>query len=419
MHIFYQLILLIICLVSHISLAEKELDSSLLKADKVYYDAEESTFKAEKNVEIYVGEYLLEAEKLQYNIKSGTITASDGVKITDKLGRIIHGERVVLKDKLRQGVIDQFTAILKHDMVFAAKRAERLSKDEFVLEKSIFTPCKIYCNAPALWQIKSSQTNINQSDQMVTYKNALFEVYGVPIAYIPYLKYPMPDSDSKSGLLIPTVKKSGLSVPIYLSLQSNMDLTLTPRIAKNYVIFGTQFRHKTLYGDYELNASFGNPQDEKLKKTSSFPSEATQINKNRRFHLFPKGNFIFDKYSWGFDLNVASDKSYLTNYHDIYDPYLTSVLYGNYVMQRNYVSVEALGFQELRDENRVNISFVSPLINTHHTFELNKDSSLLFNTDSNSFIYIDEDNLSIGKSSWNFELAYNHLFHNGQVIDYH
>ncbi len=59
-------------------------------------------------------------------------------------------------------------------------------------------------------------------------------MFGVPIAYVPYMSTPDPTVTRKSGVLPPAYTASqqhsvpGFSVPYFLALAPNYDVTITP-----------------------------------------------------------------------------------------------------------------------------------------------------------------------------------------------
>ena len=78
--------------------------------------------------------------------------------------------------------------------------------------------------------------------------DATVRFLGVPIAYTPWLEFPL-SNERKSGFLTPTLGSSGMrgfdaTVPYYLNLAPNYDATLTPRVmTKRGFQLGAQFRY--------------------------------------------------------------------------------------------------------------------------------------------------------------------------------
>jgi hypothetical protein len=216
---------------------------------------------------------------------------------------------------------------------------------------------------------------------------------------------------------VPSIKNKDLLAPLYLRIKPYADLTVSPRISRHYSIFEAEYRQKTDNGEFKILADFGNPSDKKLKDHQDTVQEK-KIHRNGRFHLKVQGKVDTPNLTnFGYKIDVASDKSYLVNYYNIYDPYLTSEIYGEYAEKRDYTSVKAVGFQELRIDGDSKRSFLTPLINTQHSIPLDDDESVLFNVRSNSLLYTNSDDASLLKTSVKagFRVKYisdlGHIFH--------
>ena len=83
------------------------------------------------------------------------------------------------------------------------------------------------------WAMSTSSVSIDADRRFATARNAVLRVEGVPVAYIPYLKFPVSD-ERASGFLFPSVGRSSGSgidtaVPYYFNIAPNYDATVTPR----------------------------------------------------------------------------------------------------------------------------------------------------------------------------------------------
>ncbi len=98
------------------------------------------------------------------------------------------------------------------------------------------------------WELLARELEINSEEGFGTARGVKLRFKGVPILYAPYFSFPVDDS-RKSGFLTPHIaerERTGLdiTVPYYLNLAPNYDLTLEPRyMSKRGVQVSSDFRY--------------------------------------------------------------------------------------------------------------------------------------------------------------------------------
>ena len=402
--------LLLVYIIVHcpiFSVQGANMDNFMMKANKVLYDEKNDEITATGNIFVFIEGYSVNADRMRYNLKKDVISAEGNVSITNESGKVIHGQEAILRDKLKTGVISEFIIKFNNDSLLASRLARMLNKNRFVLEKSIFTPCKISCNKKPIWQLKSRYTDVNHKKHKVVYKHLFFEVYGIPIIYSPYFSHPMHNAPAQSGILQPRIQNDDFVIPFYFRIKPNLDFTITPRLSNDYTIFNGELRHKIHAGQYEIIGSYGNPILEKANNDS----------RPERYYLFTQGDFSTKNVNYGFDIKRASDKAYLTNYHEIYDSYLASKFYTNTVSRRNYFLLEGFYFQDLRlADSKHKTPLVLPSIQTQNVYNLAEDNSLLLNIRSNVTAYNELRTMQLFRTSLNFELMKNIISKKGHIF---
>ena len=323
-----------------------------MSAENMFYDASAKRVIAEGKVEIYQGESILLADKIIYDQATNEVFAEGNVVLLEVNGTVYYAERARLKDDMRDGVIDQFRVRLSDDSQFAARYAQRVDDNLIILNKAVYSPCNICEGSDPLWQLKASKVTVNQEEEQITYRNARLELYGVPILYTPYLSHPTPDAKRKSGLLLPTYSQSSnlgttFKVPYYVNIAPDKDATLTPWITSNEgLVMEGQYRQKLNDGFLELDGSVTNP---KSRDQFGQVGDGNEL----RGHLFARGTgAIGETTSWGFDVNHASDDTYLRRYDYGYQSTLTSRIYSQHIDGRDFARIQTMAFQglELQDD---------------------------------------------------------------------
>ena len=71
-----------------------------------------------------------------------------------------------------------------------------------------FTPCKTNDGMPPLWCISAATVIHDQQAATITYQDAQFELFGVPVLYTPYFEHADPSVKRKSGFLMPEYSSS-------------------------------------------------------------------------------------------------------------------------------------------------------------------------------------------------------------------
>ena len=337
----------------------------LLFADDVEYDTDANVVTAAGDVRVERGERVLLADRLRYDQTTDQIEAEGNVILLEPSGEAIFADRVSLSGDLKNGVAQQLSARLSDDSVFAAARGRRVDGNRTEMERAVYSPCEI-CPESAfapLWQISARRMIHDETEKTVTYHHAFFELFGLPIAYTPYLSHPDPTVERKSGFLVPSVgsdSELGLMVetPYYFALAPNYDLTLAPIFTtlEGPVLTG-EYRHLTKRGAFDLSGSVTYA-DEAVSNVNEQPDD-----KEVRGHLEGRGRFDYDD-GWGagYDLEVTTDDTYLERYGFSNDNVLENRLYTERIWDRNYFGLNGFGFQGLRpSDDQGLIPIVLPL----------------------------------------------------------
>lgn len=378
----------------------------LLYADQVTYAQELGILKAAGNVEIEQEGRVLEADTVTYNENTDMVTASGHVRLRDTDGTVLFVEYIVLKGDLKEGVAREARVLMRDQSRLAAAQWRRLKEGtQTEFDQASYTPClrcQDHLQDPPLWQIKARQVIKNDDREEVTYLDGQLDFFGVPIAYIPYLKVPL---KRQSGFLIPSVGSSTelgahAGTPYYWVINpedGSQDLTVTPRITtKQGVILSGIYRKRMLTGKFKTDASI-NPTGHPSPQSFS-----TAKGKSVRGHLFLDGAFDVNQH-WrlSFQERQVSDKSYLRtrpffNAPDIAlytsDPVLESRYVAEGFLPRDYLSLEGFHYIGLRDQERFrNTPLVLPVFDYYKSSSGSWGSFMNLNINALS-LYRDEGN---------------------------
>jgi LPS-assembly protein len=302
-------------------------DRLLLEAKEIVYNNDTNTVSAVGDVEINYQGRTLQADRVIYDRNSGRVFAEGNARMIEASGAVITGSRFELTEDFKNGFIDSLrveqTVVQRGAATrtyFTAPRAERIEGEQMVFERGTYTacePCREHPERPPLWQVKAARIIHNNEERTIYYENATIELYGLPIAYMPYFWTPDPTVKRKTGFLTPhyIVSSSlgtGVALPFFWAVAPNMDLTLQPTILSRQGILGqAEWRHRLLTGSYNIRAAGIFQEDE----TAFLKPPLGAQDREFRGSLESTGLFhINERWRWGWDVALMTDKWFLANY---------------------------------------------------------------------------------------------------------
>ena len=335
----------------------------LLRADSVVYDMDKSVVSAEGHVEVDYNNYILNADVVSYDQKTDTVRASGHLSVLSPTGDVAFAKSAVLTSGLRDGVLESFSALIGKNGRLVAARAVRKGGNETIATDGAYTPCKI-CNKPGqrtpVWQVQASRIVHDQLKHRIFFTDAIVRMFGVPVFYAPFFSTADPTVKRQSGLLMPDLGSSStmgtfVSLPLYISLTDSQDMTIAPLITSQagYVLEG-EYRQRWNHGGMWLQAS--GAYDPK--------GGITENQKQYYSSLFGSGRIpLSDNWTTGYDVQLASNDTYLKRYDISNDDRLDSDVFIEGLDGRSRFAITGYFFQGLRASDvRANIPLVLPLI---------------------------------------------------------
>ena len=185
--------------------------------------------------------------------------ASGHVKLTDERGDVTYATNLELTEDFASGFAD---AVQVHDRRPEPAHVRRASSAPTTpspcCSNGVYTACEPCKNHPrsaaAVAGARRARSPRTRTTHTIYFRDAYFDAFGVPVAYIPYFSVADPTVTRQSGFLAPTfVSKSylglGVTTPYFFALAPNYDLTLSPSF---YTMQGpfldAEWRHRTENG---------------------------------------------------------------------------------------------------------------------------------------------------------------------------
>jgi LPS-assembly protein len=349
----------------------------LLEADSLVEERSRGVVTALGNVVLTGEDQIIYADELVYDTVDGRITARGNVRIYTGDEPAQLADEFILDDSFEEGIAYGFATLLENNGRAAAGAAIRRADGAIELSDAYYTACEL-CEdgdeAPT-WRLRAQRVVRDLDDDMVYYRNARFEILGVPALYFPYFAHADPSAERKSGLLMPEVdisNRTGFSYqqPYFWALSDYSDLTIAPRIMTEYAPLLELEYYKRFYsGELRFETSFTYEQE--------FDSDGEFGPDQFRGHVFGDGLFdLSETWRWGFGIQAASEDTYLRRYNYSEAPEETNALffYDKQRMLLNqifsvgrgenfYFDVSALSFDRLEDgfdDDR--LEYVTPFV---------------------------------------------------------
>lgn len=345
-----------------------------LQGDQLLYDKQGNRVIARGNVEIFYNNYILTADEVIYDQNANTLTAVGNVTLKDPSGNVIRADRYTLTDDFRDGFVQSLSIVSKDDTRITAERATRKDGNVTEFESAKFTPCKTRDGMPPLWCLSAGQVIHDQQAATITYYNATFDFFGVPIVYLPFFQHADATVKRKSGFLLPVYSHSDrlgstIEVPYFWAIAPNYDVTIHPRyMTDGGLLYQGEWRHRLEGGQYSIKLAAIDQDSDDLEADDTFRDDL----EGWRGSVKTRG--VFSLASWwklGWDVTIESDDQF-RRYYQLDSVLLTDRVNNIYLRgqsDRNYFAANFYQFGGLLlDDTQEAESRVHPIIDYNVVF---------------------------------------------------
>lgn len=252
-------------------------DGNALRTDKLTYDEPGEVVEAMGHTRLWSGTMFWQGEHARLDMGKDEGTLDNGeYRLTDT-----HGRGTALR--------------IERDM---ARNVTKMRAVSYTTCPSGDTPS---------WELSAKKLYLDHDAEWGSARNAVLRIRGVPVAWTPYISFPLTDR-RKSGLLPPTFggsRDSGMdvTVPYYWNIAPNYDATLAPRfLGTRGLMLGAEGRYLRKDYDGQLSATI-------LPSDNKFDDQDRWLVQYRHNQLFDdeRGRFRID-------FNNVSDKQYLEDF---------------------------------------------------------------------------------------------------------
>jgi LPS-assembly protein len=197
-------------------------------------------------VQMQRGPQWLGTDQLTWRHDSGEFVTQGPVQFQDTGLRLVarQAQGNQNADRIR---LDDVRYQLNQTLGNGVAETATLLGDQGQLTRASFSTCP---PGQRQWEFRASQIKLDQAQAMGSARNVTLRLGGVPVLWLPYLRFPT-DDRRRTGVLAPALgydDRNGVEfeLPIYLNLAPNYDATLKPRLlSRRGLMLGGEFRYLT------------------------------------------------------------------------------------------------------------------------------------------------------------------------------
>ncbi len=352
------------------SMAAQADESTNIEADSAQSpDSEQIDF--EGNVVITKNIQKLTSDKATYNKASSMFNAEGNVIITEP-NMVLKGDTARYQTDERKGRVDNAIYELPARPAQGIADSIRFKPGTIDLDNPTYSTCPV---GDEDWVLSASEMELHTDEGYGEAKHAVMRFKGFPIAYTPYITFPLND-ERKSGFLMPAIGVSDtngfeMATPYYFNIAPDQDATFTPTILSDRGLkLGGEYRYLSENHSGEVYAEWLNDSsyDDNREAAEVALREGTEglgttdpegnvrpddISKNRgAFSLQQRANWQ-NGWSGNVDYNYVTDRYYLDDFgNNLRDKSETHLLRDGQLRYNGSIfnfMARAQGYQELQE----------------------------------------------------------------------
>lgn len=365
-----MLILIISCLWSFfVHSTEANLSADKVSTDTILENGKKQILlNAEGAVVLESSDFTINTEKMTVNNVTKVTTLPEKAKILYHKNEPITIFSDYLTGNPDKKILNGNGISMKSDIVSYKAKTVNFENDIASFQSAKFSTCELLkddgtqCSVP--WNGAASNLEYNYKTKILRAKNFRFNLYGVPVFYLPYLKLNL--NKQKNGLqkfmLITANAQQGVTFD-YLKYTKNYgDFTLRPELYlnQNSQMHISRVHNLSLLHNYtSQDGSTANTSVKIAPNAGTQNSDGTaSTQKVTRYFLQNDINHMSDNSAFVSSLNVASDRFFRQIYNLKFENYLTSsVNYANYTGERFY-NLNATHYRAVTANNQTTIPSV-------------------------------------------------------------
>ena len=375
-----------------------------IQGEDIFYDNKKKViYSNSESVITDINGNKIHTDMFNYSTAKNMFFSQGEIKVVDNRNNKYFFSEIYVDEKKRKIVGSDVKSFFNDPSFKTDKRNEPrfFANSAFIddkgttFEKGIFTSCQNRKGEKCPpWSIQAKKIEHSKAKKTVYYDKAVLKIYDFPIFYFPKFFHPGPTVKRRSGFLFPTLKDNNTvgfsaSVPYFLAISKNRDMTFTPKIyTEENLLVLHEYRHAFENSFLIVDSSYTRGYKETDKHIRTDGS---------RSHLFARFNRDLSKEDSSSNLEVNFQHVSNDTYLKVHDINTVLADKDNHIVKKdinyefqddeNYLSVSAGMFENLtaNDSDKTRFEYSMPNI----LFERNLftgDRAGVFDVRSNAFV---------------------------------
>lgn len=243
-----------------------------ITADTVEYESDRDVYVARGNVVITQPGRSLTADWVAFSSETRQGVATGNV-IVSEAEDLLYADVLSFEiDTLKGIVIEGLLEARASGFEMTGDTIEKTGEETYVFDNGTFTTCRCPEEGRDPWQIHAKTAEIEVGGYATT-RNTTFDILGIPVIWLPWMRYPV-KTERETGFLLPEFSVSGRSgprfgLPFFWAARRNVNVILTP----NYYIergFKPSAEVEYVFGERSYGRIYGTIIDDQDIDANSF-----------------------------------------------------------------------------------------------------------------------------------------------------
>ncbi|MDF2797737.1 MAG: LPS-assembly protein LptD [Devosia sp.] len=238
--------------------------AAAVEADNLQFDSRSGVITASGDVVLNYSGYTVTGQSLVFNRTSNDVQFTGPVSVRDPSGNVAQTTDLRLTGGMKQAFINALTINTFDGARITADSVDYDAALRTMLTNATYSPCGDCIDAKGRrigWSVRAARIISNEEDGSLTLEQPSLALLGFPVAWLPYLWLPDTSDTALANLRMPSIDSSeeiGLKVEVPFVAYSNpwTDIILSPAlVSRQGALLGAEWIQRFDQGSFRIKAS--------------------------------------------------------------------------------------------------------------------------------------------------------------------